>query len=68
MKYPEEILRERLLDAEAIIETVCKQRDAYKQRLEGLVEDMYEDLWKLRNEIDQEFAHLIEVVEDAKYA
>jgi hypothetical protein len=61
MKYPEEILREKI----AVLEN---ERDNYKARLELFVEDMYEDLWKLRNEIEQKFADLIEVVEDARYA
>jgi hypothetical protein len=61
MKYPEEILREKI----AVLEN---ERDNYKARLELFVEDMYEDLWKLRNEIEQKFADLIEIVEDSKYA
>ena len=61
MKYPEEILREKI----AVLEN---ERDNYKARLELFVEDMYEDLWKIRNETEQKFADLIEVVEDAKHA
>ena len=66
MKYPEEILRERLLEAEAMNETLREQRDRYKEKFEFLVTDMIEDAWRIRNEVEQKFADFIEVLEDVE--
>lgn len=67
MKYPEEILRERIEVLEDKLAQTQEQRDRYKKKFEFLVADMLEDAWRIRNEIEQKFADFIEVLEDVEH-
>ena len=66
MKYPEEILREKIKVLEDKLAATENQRDAYKEKLEFLIADMLEDLWRVRKQVDDKFADLIETVEDVE--
>ncbi len=67
MKYPEEILREKIEVLEDKLAGVENERDMYKECFERFVADMLDDAWRIRNEIEQKFADLIEVIEDVEH-
>lgn len=67
MKYPEEILRERLEIAEELIKTLTDQRDFLQNRLDMFILDMKEDLWTARKYIDEQISTIIENVEDIEH-
>ena len=66
MKYPEEILRERIEVLEDKLAFAESERDRYKEKFEFLVTDMLEDAHRLRMKIDEKFADFIEVLEDVE--
>ena len=68
MKYPEEILREKIELLEISIEAYREDRDKYKERLEWIVQHMSLELWTLRQQFDEACGSLIETLEDIEDA